>query len=111
MKTAQEVLNGNRTLTLITCTNCGNQTLVKGRSTNGKAQAALSRKCRSCNPVIRQGGNNWWSKFGLTKNPYVYGPMPRLRTSERYRLQEARQRGWLAWYWVDEYTDERLSTT
>jgi hypothetical protein len=107
MKTGKEVLDGTRTLTIITCTVCGNQTSVKGRSTNVKAQAALSRKCRPCNPVIRQCGSSWWSQFGLTKNPYVYGPMPRLRTSEQYRIQEARQRGWLAWYWVDEYTDER----
>jgi DNA-directed RNA polymerase subunit RPC12/RpoP len=44
MKTAKEVLDGTRTLTLITCTVCGNEISVKGRSANGKAQAALSQK-------------------------------------------------------------------
>lgn len=108
MKTAKEVVDGKRTVTIITCQECGNHTYVPGRITTKKAQHAISRDCRQCNPVIRQGGTNWWHQFGLSKNPYVYGPMPRKRTSERWRLEEARQRGWLAWYWVDEYTNERL---
>ncbi len=108
MKTAKEVKRDGRTFTLITCCDCGNQTGVNGRSTSQKAQATIERKCKPCNPVTRQGGTNWWSQFGLKKNPYVYGPMPRLRTSERWRIEEARQRGWLAWYWNDEYTEQRL---
>jgi hypothetical protein len=108
VKTAKEVMCDGRTFTLITCCDCGNQTSVSGRSTSKKAQAAIDRKCRPCNPVIRQGGTNWWSKLGLHKNPYVFGPMPYKRTGERWRLEEARRMGWLAWYWVDEYTDERM---
>ena len=108
MKTVKEVKRDGKSFTLMTCSNCGNQTRVKGCSTSQKAQASIERKCKPCNPVIRQGGTNWWSQFGLKKNPYVYGPMPRLRTSERWRIEEARQRGWLAWYWNDEYTKERL---
>jgi hypothetical protein len=45
--------------------------------------------------------------FGLTSNPYVYGPMPRMRTGLRYRMEEARRRGWMAWTWADEYAAER----
>ena len=43
----------------------------------------------------------------IDKNPYVYGPLQRLRTSERYRIEEARRMGWMAWTWDDEYTEER----
>jgi hypothetical protein len=45
--------------------------------------------------------DRWWEKFGLTKNPYVYGPMPWKKTSHRARMLEARQNGWLAWIWKD----------
>ena len=72
------------------------------------AQAALGRPCGACNPcrnpLVKQG---WWLAFGLDRNPYVYGPMPRLRTSTRYRLEEARRMGWMAWTWNDEYKEER----
>ena len=108
MKTAKEVLRDSRTFTSITCNACGNQTSVVGRMTSQKALQAVERQCSVCNPVVRQGGTNWWSQFGLKKNPYVYGPMPHKRTSERWRLEEARKMGWLAWHWVDEYTQERL---
>ena len=68
----------------------------------------LERPCGACNPVrnplVNQG---WWLEFGLDCNPYVYGPMPRLRTSVRYRLEEARRMGWMAWTWNDEYMEER----
>ena len=110
MKTAKEVLIDSKTFTIITCCDCGNETSVKGRCTNAKAKAAVERKCKPCNPVTRQGGTNWWSQFGLKKNPYVYGPMPRLRTSVRWRIEEARKMGWLAWYWVDEYTEQRMNS-
>ena len=33
----------------------------------------------------------------------MYGPMPRLRTSRDYRMQEASRQGWMAWTWDDEY--------
>ena len=33
--------------------------------------------------------------------------MPYKRTGERHRLEDARQRGWVAFMWQDEYTDER----
>ena len=108
MKTTKEVLIDGKMFTRITCSKCGNETSVKGRCTTVKAKAAVERKCKPCNPVTRQGGSNWWSQFGLKKNPYVYGPMPYKRTAERWRLEEARRMGWLAWYWVDEYTSERL---
>lgn len=37
----------------------------------------------------------WWREnFGLKQNPYIYGPMPWKRTSRKYRLQEAIERGW-----------------
>lgn len=108
MKKAKEILEGKQTFTIITCQDCSTQTSVPGRMTTRKARQALERNCRTCNPVVRQGGTSWWHQFGLSKNPYVYGPMPRKRTSERWRLEEARLRGWLAWYWVDEYTADRV---
>ena len=33
--------------------------------------------------------------------------MQRLRTSRRYRMEEARRMGWMAWTWHDEYEEER----
>ena len=44
---------------------------------------------------------NWWNDFGLKANPGIYGPMPWKRTSHKFRLQEAKERGWGCWYWVD----------
>lgn len=58
-------------------------------------------------PFKQMNKTNWWKDFGLKANPYVYGPMLRLRTSQRYRMEEARRMGWMAWTWQDEYTDER----
>jgi len=37
--------------------------------------------------------------------------MPRLRTSERWRLEEARRMGWVAWYWKDEYKEQRAGNS
>jgi hypothetical protein len=109
MKTMEEIIKAGRTYTLLTCSTCGRQTGVFGKSSNQKVKKAVKRECRTCKPPLTlHAGTNWWRQFGLNKNPYVYGPMPRLRTSERYRIEEARQRGWLAWHWVDEYTDERM---
>ena len=31
----------------------------------------------------------------------------RLQTSTRYRIEEARRMGWMAWTWNDEYKEER----
>ena len=90
------------------CSVCGATTHVKAGIDTKMAQAALERPCRACNPVrnplVNQG---WWLEFGLDRNPYVYGPMPRLRTSTRYRLEEARRMRWMAWTWDDEYKEER----
>jgi len=61
-------------------------------------------------PSNKMNKTNWWKEFGLESNPYVYGPMPRLRTSVRYRIEEARRMGWMAWTWDDEYKDERKGT-
>ena len=73
-----------------------------------RSKAAIARSCKACKPPqnlpINQG---WWLEFGLEKNPGVYGPMPRLRTGHRYRMEEARRMGWMAWTWNDEYQEER----
>jgi len=68
----------------------------------------MNRTFKSC--TLTRGlfnANGWWKEFGLDSNPYVYGPMPPKRTSQFYRMQEARRMGWMSWIWVDEYTDER----
>ena len=107
MKTSKEINIAGRTYTVFECQECGATTREPGRQTTQKAQTALNRVCRSCSPVrFGRSRDGWWHNFGLTKNPYVYGPMPRKRTSERYRLQEARQMGWVAFMWQDVYTDE-----
>ena len=98
MKTAQEIYVGNRVRTVMECSVCSATTHVKAAIDTKTAHAALKRPRGACNPVrnplINQG---WWLEFGLDHNPYVYGPMPRLRTSVRYRLEEARRMGWMAW--------------
>ena len=108
MKTAKEIYVGNRVRTVMECPVCGATTHVKAGIDTKTAQAALDRPCGACNPVgnplVNQG---WWLQFGLDRNPYVYGPMPRLRTSVRFRLEEARRMGWMAWTWNDEYAEER----
>ena len=40
--------------------------------------------------LLKVGGMS----FFLKKNPGVYGPMPGLRISLRYRIEEARRMGW-----------------
>lgn len=108
MKTAKQVYVDNRVRTVIECSLCGATTHAKASIGTKTAQRAIQRPCRACtpsiNPLINQG---WWKEFGLNENPYVYGPMPRLRTSRQHRLEEARRMGWTAWSWHDEYEDER----
>ena len=108
MKTAKEIYVDNRVRTVMECSVCGATTYVKAGIDTKTAQAAIERPCGACNPVrnplVNQG---WWLEFGLDCNPYVYGPMPRLRTSVRYRLEEARRMGWMSWVWDDEYKEER----
>ena len=45
-------------------------------------------------PFTRETHNWWRENFGLYDNPYIYGPMPWKRTSDKYRKQEAIERGW-----------------
>lgn len=108
MKTAKEIKIDSRTFTIFECQDCGATTRVPGRHTTQKAQAALARECRSCSPVrFGRSCEGWWHDFGLAKNPYIYGPMPHKRTSERFRIEEARRMGWVAWTWQDEYAEAR----
>lgn len=108
MKTAEEIYVDNRVRTVMTCSVCGATTHVKVGIDTKTAKSAIERSCGVCNPLknplVNQG---WWLQFGLDRNPYVYGPMPCLRTSVRFRLEEARRMGWIAWTWIDEYTEER----
>ena len=108
MKTAKETKVNNRTRTVIECSECGRTTYVIGKIDTTKAKAAIERSCRTCSPPKRVPINEgWWKEFGLDKNPYVYVPMPRLRTGQRLRIEEARRMGWMAWTWNDEYKEER----
>ena len=76
------------------------------------SKEAIKRACGFCNhPQTLPINQGWWLEFCLSKNPYVYGPMPRMRTSNRYRMEEARRMGWMAWTWNDEYTQERKGIT
>jgi len=108
MKTAKQIKAKNRVRTIITCSDCGTTTFTNTGTETKTTQQALQRSCSTCSPkqlpLINQG---WWLEFGLNTNPYVYGPMPRLRTGKRYRIEEARRMGWMAWTWDDEYTEER----
>ena len=108
MKIAKEITIDDRTYTVFECQDCGATTRVPGRQTSQKSQAALIRRCGSCSPGPSTRG--WWHDLGLSKNPYVYGPMQRMRTSQRFRLEEARRMGWVAYVWQDEYTNERLGS-
>ena len=112
MKTAREIRIDNRVATVIECSLCGATTRVKASIGTETSKRAIQRPCRACtptiNPLINQG---WWKDFGLSENPYVYGPMPRLRTSKQHRLDEARRMGWTAWSWHDEYEAERKGIT
>ena len=112
MKTAKEIKINNRTRTVIKCTLCGATTHVQCGIDTKRSKAAIARFCGSCSrPKPIRTSEGWWHEFGLKKNPYVYGPMPRLRTSLRYRIEEARRMGWMAWTWDDEYTEQRKGVT
>ena len=108
MKKAKEIKLNNRVRTVIECQHCGATTHVKAGINSKRSKSAIERSCKACQPPqnlpINQG---WWLEFGLDKNPGVYGPMPQLRTGHRYRMEEARRRGWMAWVWHDEYEQDR----
>ena len=110
MKTANQIYVDNKVKTEITCSNCGAKTHVNCGVNTKTVEDALERNCRTCNPntfpLVNQG---WWKEFGLDSNPYVYGPMPRLRTGREFRMKEARSMGWMAWTWQDEYKESRKS--
>lgn len=112
MKTAKKIYVHNRKRTVIECQSCGATTYVKAGINSKRSKAAVERSCKACKPPqnlpINQG---WWLEFGLDKNPGVYGPMPRLRTGLRYRMEEARRMGWMAWIWRDEYEEQRKGQT
>ena len=108
MKKANETKTNNRVRTVIECTLCRTTKYVKAGIHTKTSQAAIERPCKACNPVQNPLKNTgWWHDFGLDKNPGVYGPMPRLRTSLRYRLEEARRMGLMVWTWNDEYKEQR----
>ena len=107
MKKAKEIKVNNRVRTIIECSLCGATTHTNAGIDTVTSKAAFERSCGACmprNPPVYEG---WWKEFGLKKNPGVYGPMPRLRTGRRYRMEEARRMGWMAWTWHDEYEEER----
>ena len=112
MKTAKEIYVDNKVRTVLECTLCGSITYVKAGIDTKTAKDAIKRSCGGCsapqNPPINEG---WWKEFGLKKNPYIYGPMQRMRTSDRYRMEEARRMGYMAWTWHDEYEEERKGVT
>ena len=108
MKTANQIYVDNKVKTKITCSGCGSQTHVNCGVNTKTVKDAVNRSCRTCNPQTFSAVNvGWWKEFGLDSNPYVYGPMPRLRTGREFRMKEARSMGWMAWTWDDEYKEER----
>ena len=108
MKRAKQIHVDNKVRTVIECTRAAPQRTLKQASIARRSKVAIERSCKACQPPqnlpINQG---WWLEFGLDKNPGVYGPMPRLRTGHRYRMEEARRMGWMAWVWHDEYEEDR----
>ena len=108
MKTAKQIKTNNRVQTVSECTVCGSKTSIKAGIDTKTGKDAIERPCGKCNPIHNHlCGQGWQLEFGLKSNPYVYGPMPRLRTSRNYRMEEARRHGWMAWVWDDEYQEER----
>tara|TARA_B100000073_G_scaffold166988_1_gene138235 strand:+ start:3146 stop:3490 length:345 start_codon:yes stop_codon:yes gene_type:complete len=108
MKTAKQIKVNNRVKTVIECSVCGATTKTNAGMDTKTSKQAIERPCGTCIPVhnhLTQIG--WWLEFNLDKNPYVYGPMPRLRTGRQYRMEEARRNGWMAWTWDDEYKEHR----
>ena len=111
MKTAKEIYVDNKVRTVMECSVCGTTTHVKAGIDTKTSKDAIERSCRACSAFKGLINEGWWKEFGLKKNPYVYGPMPRLRTGLRYRIEEARRMGWMAWTWKDEYEEERKGVT
>ncbi len=112
MKRAKQIRVNNHTKTVINCSDCGATTSDNAGIHTKTARTAIQRPCSDCNLIHNHlCGQGWWIQFGLKKNPYVYGPMPRLRTSRDYKMQEGRRTGWMAWTWDDEYKEERKRTT
>ena len=111
MKIAKEIYVDNRVRTVIECTLCGSTTYVEAGMDTKTSKDAIERSCRACTPFRGLINEGWWKKFGLQKNPYIYGPMPKMRTSERYRMKEARRMGYMAWVWKDKYEEERKGVT
>ena len=111
MKTAKEIYVDNKVRTVMECSVCGATTQVKAGIDTATSKAATHRSCTHCRPRPRFVYEGWWKEFGLKKNPYIYGPMPRMRTSERYRMEETRRMGYMAWTWNDEYAEERKGVT
>lgn len=111
MKLAKKTYVDNKVLTLVTCSDCGAHTKARGTLTSKAVQRCLDRPCLKYNPQTLRHNEGWWKQFGLDSNPYVYGPMPRLRTGREYRMEEARRMGWMSWTWHDEHTEERKGTS
>ena len=111
MKTAKEIYVDNKVRTVIECMLCGSTTHTNTGIDTKTSKAAIERSCTHCRPRPPFVYEGWWKEFGLKKNPYIYGPMQRLRTSERYRIEEARRMGYMAWTWHDEYEEERKGVT
>lgn len=87
---------------IVRCDCCGNETFPKGKPGCKRVKLSLQQSCKVCEPIVQhQHGSNWWSKFGLHKNPYVYGPMPWKRTGEFWRRVEAREAGTCCWNWTE----------
>jgi hypothetical protein len=108
MKTAKQIKINNQTYTVTECSVCGATTRIKASLDTKTARKAIEHPCGTCNPIHNPlQGKGWWLAFKLDENPYVYGPMPRLRTSKTHRMEEARRNGWMAWVWCDEYKEER----
>ena len=111
MKTAIEIYVDNRVRTVIECTLCGSTTYVKAGMDTKTSKDAIGRSCRTCAPFKGLINEGWWKEFGLKKNPYIVGSIPRMRTSERYRMEKARRMGYMAWTWNDEYSEECKGVT
>ena len=111
MKTAKEIYVNNRIRSVLECNLCGATTYVKAGFHTKTSKDANKLSCGACTPRNPLNNQGWWKELGLKKNPYIFGPMPRLRTGLRYRIEEARRMGWMAWTWKDEYEEERKGVT
>ena len=111
MKTAREIYVDNRVRLVIECSLCGAKIFTKTGIDTKTSKAEIQRSCGSCKPRNPLSNQGWWLEFGLYENPYVYGPMPRLRTGKHYRMEEARRMEWMAWAWNDKYSEQRKVIT